>query len=122
MDRTFAVLASISAGLAVGAGAFGAHGLRARLPADALAVFETAARYQLYHALALMGVAWACTQWPQPLVRAAGWLFVGGTLVFSGSLYILSTTGHRWLGAVTPLGGLLFLAGWLFLAIGIWRA
>ena len=121
MDRTFAVLASLSAGLAVAAGAFGAHALRARLPAEALAVFETAARYQMYHALALFGVAWAFTQWPQPLVRAAGWLFVGGTLVFSGSLYILSTTGQRWLGAVTPLGGLLFLAGWLALAIGIWR-
>ncbi|HEX9704417.1 MAG TPA: DUF423 domain-containing protein [Gemmatimonadales bacterium] len=121
MDRLFTVLGSASAFLAVLAGAFGAHTLRSRIPPDLLAVFETAARYHMYHALALFAVAWAATQWPTTLVRAAGWLFVAGTVVFSGSLYVLSFTGARWLGAVTPLGGLCFLGGWLALAIAVWR-
>jgi uncharacterized membrane protein YgdD (TMEM256/DUF423 family) len=121
MDRTFAVLGSLSAFLAVAAGAFGAHGLRSRIPADLLAVFETGARYQMYHALALLFVAWSLSHWPSPAVRLAGWLFLGGTVLFSGSLYLLALTGTRWWGAVTPLGGLLFLGGWLTLAVGIWR-
>lgn len=113
---------SLSALLAVAAGAFGAHALRARLGADLLAVFETAARYHMYHALALFAVAWAASRWPVPTVRAAGWLFIAGTVVFSGSLYALATSGARWLGAVTPLGGVLLLAGWLALAAGIARS
>ena len=121
MDRGFALLGSVSAFLAVAAGAFGAHALRTRLPSDLLAAFETGARYQMYHALALLFVAWAATRWPAPPVRVAGWLFAGGTVCFSGSLYLLSLTGARWLGAVTPLGGVLFLGGWLALAVGIWR-
>lgn len=121
MDRGFAVAGSLSALIAVAAGAFGAHGLRQRLPGDLLAVFETGARYQMYHALALLFVAWAVTHWPSMPVRVAGWLFIGGTVVFSGSLYLLALTGTRWWGAVTPIGGVLFLAGWLSLAIGIWR-
>ena len=121
MDRTFAVAGSVSAFLAMAAGAFGAHALRARLPADLLAAFETGARYQMYHALALLAVAFALGRWPHPLVRAAGWLFLGGTVVFSGSLYLLSFSGARWWGAVTPIGGLLFLSGWLALAAGIYK-
>jgi uncharacterized membrane protein YgdD (TMEM256/DUF423 family) len=119
MDRAFALAGSLSAFLAVAAGAFGAHALRARLAPDLLAVFETAARYQMYHALALLGVAWAVTRYAPGPVRIAGWLFIGGTIVFSGSLYILALSGTRWLGAITPVGGLLFLAGWLSLAAGI---
>lgn len=122
MDRGFAVLGAVSAGLAVAAGAFGAHALRIRLPPDLLAVFETGARYQMYHALALLAVAWAASRWPTPALQAAGWCFVAGTVLFSGSLYLLSLTGVRWLGAVTPLGGLLLLAGWLLMAYGIWRS
>ena len=118
MDRAFALAGAVSAFIAVAAGAFGAHALRARLAPDLLAVFETGARYQMYHALALLAVAWAATRWPGVPVRAAGWLFIGGTLLFSGSLYLLALTGTRWLGAITPLGGLLFLAGWAALAIG----
>jgi len=121
MDRTFAVCGALSAFIAVAAGAFGAHALRARLSAELLAVFETAARYQMYHALALIAVAWTITRTDSPQVRAAGWLFVAGTILFSGSLYLLALTGARGLGAVTPLGGLCFLAGWLLLAIGVWR-
>ena len=112
MDRTFLALGSLSAGIAVAAGAFGAHALRARLSPNDLATFETAARYQMYHALALLVVAWAVQQWPGALPRAAGWLFVAGIVVFSGSLYTLVLSGQRWLGAVTPLGGVAFLAGW----------
>jgi uncharacterized membrane protein YgdD (TMEM256/DUF423 family) len=122
MDRLFATLGAASAFVAVGAGAFGAHALRARLSPDRLAVFETGTRYQIYHALALWAVAWALTRWPGPTVRAAGWLFVAGTVIFSGSLYLLALTGARALGAVTPLGGLALLAGWLALAVGVWRS
>lgn len=121
MDRTFAMLGAVSAAIAVGAGAFGAHGLRARLPADLLAVFETAARYQMYHALGLLFVAWAVARWSGGPAGWAGWLFVAGTIVFSGSLYLLALTGARWLGAVTPLGGIAFLAGWLCLALAAYR-
>jgi uncharacterized membrane protein YgdD (TMEM256/DUF423 family) len=114
-------LGALSAGIAVAAGAFGAHALRSRLDPASLAVFETAARYQMYHALALLGVAWAATRWPGALVPAAGWLFVAGTLLFSGSLYLLALGGVKWLGAITPLGGLAFLAGWACLAAAAWR-
>lgn len=121
MDRLFFALGSASALVAVAAGAFGAHGLRARLSPDLLAVFETAARYQMYHALALLAVGWAVTRWPGPWPVRAGWLFAVGTLLFSGSLYALALSGMRWLGAVTPLGGLAFLAGWTCLLLGMLR-
>jgi uncharacterized membrane protein YgdD (TMEM256/DUF423 family) len=121
MDRAFALAGSLSAFLAVAAGAFGAHALRARLTPELLAAFETGARYQMYHALALLAVAWAAARWAPPglSIRAAGWLFIGGTVLFSGSLYLLALTGARWLGAITPLGGLLFLGGWIALAAGL---
>ena len=116
MDRLFFVLGSLSGLLGVAAGAFGAHGLKQRLAPDMLAVWETAARYQLIHALALLAVGWALTRWPGPATTAAGWFFVAGTLIFSGSLYLLSLSGVRWLGAITPIGGVAFLAGWACLA------
>lgn len=121
MVRGFWTLGCIFAFLAVGAGAFGAHGLRDRLPPSLLAIFETAVRYQMYHALALMLTAHAASIWPGRLPRLAGWLFTGGILLFSGSLYILSISGIRWLGAITPLGGVAFLAGWSVLAVAAWR-
>jgi uncharacterized membrane protein YgdD (TMEM256/DUF423 family) len=116
MERTFAVLGALSGLVGVAAGAFGAHGLRARLAPDLLAVFHTGAQYQMYHALALLAAAWACTRWPGGASVAAGWCFLAGTVVFSGSLYALALTGVRALGAVTPLGGVAFLAGWACLA------
>jgi len=122
MDRVFFLIGALSAFAGVAAGAFGAHGLKERLSADMLAVFETGVRYQMYHALALLATGWAADRWPGALTSAAGWLFVAGTVVFSGSLYLLSLTGQRWLGAVTPLGGLAFLAGWLCLAVACWRS
>jgi uncharacterized membrane protein YgdD (TMEM256/DUF423 family) len=121
MDRLFFGLGAISAMLAVAAGAFGAHALRSRLTPEYLAVFETAVRYQMYHALALLAVAWAVSRWASFLPVIAGWLFVAGTVLFSGSLYILALTGARWLGAVAPLGGAAFLAGWICLAVAAIR-
>ena len=121
MDRLFFALGAVSAFIAVAAGAFGAHGLRGQLAPDLLAVFETGARYQMYHALALLAVAWAMTRWPGALLAWAGWLFVLGTVLFSGSLYALALSGVRWLGAITPLGGLAFLAGWACLALSASR-
>lgn len=107
--------------LAVVFGAFGAHALRARLSPEDLIIFETGVRYQMYHALALFAVAWAVSRWPSGATTAAGWLFVLGVLVFSGSLYVLVLSGQRWLGAVTPLGGLAMVCGWGFLAWAIFR-
>jgi uncharacterized membrane protein YgdD (TMEM256/DUF423 family) len=120
MERLFFSLGALLAGLAVAAGAFAAHGLRDRIAPDLLAVFETAARYHMYHALGLFVVAWALHRQPEGHAALAGWLFVGGIVLFSGSLYVLALTGVRWLGAITPLGGLAFLAGWGVLAWSGW--
>ncbi len=117
----FAVGAALC-GLGVVLGAFGAHGLRARVTPDMLAVFETGVRYHLIHALGLLAVAWAASRWPSAWVGAAGWLFVAGIVIFSGSLYLLVMTGTRWLGAITPIGGLCLIAGWAVLAVGALRA
>ena len=117
MDRLFFTLGAVSGLISVAAGAFGAHALRARLGPESLTIFETAARYQMYHALALLAAAWAASRWPGALPQWGGWLFVAGTVLFSGSLYALAVTGARWLGAITPLGGLAFLAGWVCLAL-----
>ena len=111
------MIGALSGAISVGAGAFGAHALRARLDARMLEVFETGARYQMYHALALFGVAWVASRWPGNLSTASGWLFVAGTLLFSGSLYAMAFTGIRALGAITPIGGVCFIAGWLCLAL-----
>lgn len=121
-DRLFGTIGAVSALVAVGAGAFGAHALRHRLGPDLLSVFETGVRYQMYHALALFVVAWAATRWASAWMMAAGWAFTAGIVVFSGSLYVLSLSGVRAWGAVTPLGGLCFLAGWACLAWGLLAA
>lgn len=121
-QRIFVVLGAVLALLAVAAGAFGAHGLRERLGPDDLEIFETAVRYQMYHALALLAVGWVSTQWPGTAAALAGWSFVAGTLIFSGSLYLLVLTGTRWLGAITPVGGVAFLVGWAALAWAVLRS
>ena len=116
--RLFFVLGSLLAGLAVGLGAFGAHGLRAMLGGDDLSTFETGVRYHMYHALALLAVAWAAARWESAAIVVAGWAFVFGILIFSGSLYFLVITGPRWLGAITPIGGVALIVGWVLLAWG----
>jgi len=121
MGRLFAAIGAASGFVAVGAGAFGAHALRARLAADLLAVFEVGVRYQMYHALALLAAAWVATRWPGRAAAAAGWLFVAGSVLFCASLYLLAFGAPRWIGAITPLGGAAFLAGWACLGWAAWR-
>jgi len=119
-SRRWARIGALSAGIAVAAGAFGAHALRARVDARALEVFETAARYQMYHALALLFVAWLAERAPASgAAHVAGWAFVVGTVLFSGSLYLMTLTGMTWLGAITPLGGVAFLLGWGAVVAGV---
>ena len=122
MSRLFWSLGCLFAFAGVAAGAFGAHALRDLLPQSLLAIFETGVRYQMYHALALLLTARVAALWPGKLTTVAGWLFVGGIVIFSGSLYVLATTGILWLGAVTPLGGVAFLTAWILLAMAGWRA
>jgi uncharacterized membrane protein YgdD (TMEM256/DUF423 family) len=122
MDRLFFVLGSLGALFGVTAGAFGAHAMRARITPDMLAIFETAVRYQLVHSLALLAVAWAVIRWPGRSTVAAGWLFVAGIVLFSGSLYALALSGARSLGWITPFGGLAFIVGWSCLAWSAWRS
>jgi uncharacterized membrane protein YgdD (TMEM256/DUF423 family) len=122
MERYFFLLGALLSGLSVALGAFGAHALRERLDAGMLASFETGARYQMYHGLALLAVAWAVSRFPNSqLPQLAGWLFIAGSVLFSGSLYLMAFTGQRWLGAVTPFGGVAFIAGWVCLLIAAWR-
>ena len=117
MERLFVIIGALSGAIGVGAGAFGAHALRARLEPRMLEVFETGARYQMYHAIALLGAAWVASRWPGLLSTASGWLFLAGTVLFSGSLYAMALTGVRALGAITPIGGVCFIVGWVCLAI-----
>jgi uncharacterized membrane protein YgdD (TMEM256/DUF423 family) len=124
MARTlnlFLLMGGASGFVAVATGAFAAHGLRDRLAPDMLAVFETGARYQMYHALALVLVGLLASKGASGVLSASGWLFACGTLLFSGSLYLLALTGTRAFGAITPLGGLCFLAGWAALALSALR-
>jgi uncharacterized membrane protein YgdD (TMEM256/DUF423 family) len=124
MDRVFVAVGALSGCIAVAAGAFGAHALRSRLAAEMLDVFQTGVTYQMYHALALIGVGILLARFSSDgstWLTASGWLFFGGSILFSGSLYLLALSGASWLGAITPLGGIAFLVGWLALAIGVLR-
>ena len=122
MDRLLYICAGITGFVGVALGAFAAHGLKARLDPDMLAVFDTAVRYQMYHVFAIVAAAWAWARWQRPAFAVAGWLFAAGIVIFSGSLYVLALCSVRWLGAITPLGGVTFLAGWLCLGLGALRA
>jgi uncharacterized membrane protein YgdD (TMEM256/DUF423 family) len=121
LSRLWIVIGGISGLLGVAAGAFGAHALKSRLPPDLLQVFETGARYHQLHALLLVCIGIFASVRPSPLLTWAGASALGGTLLFSGSLYILALSGERWLGAITPLGGLLFMAAWLLLALSAFK-
>ena len=123
MEKTFLLLASIFGALGVALGAFGAHALENRLSADLLSTYETGVRYHFYHVLALLGVVAVLVRWPTSNIAvAAGWLFVIGIVIFSGTLYLLAFTGVRWLGAITPIGGVAFIAGWVCLALAALRS
>jgi len=116
----FVVLGALFAATAVGAGAFGAHALKTILDPPMLAVYETASRYQMYHALGLIVVPWLYRETNSRWAVTAGWLFCAGILLFSGSLYIVALAGIKWMGALTPLGGVSFIAGWLCIAWTAW--
>jgi uncharacterized membrane protein YgdD (TMEM256/DUF423 family) len=122
MDRVLLAVASGLGLIGVAAGAFGAHALRTRISPEMLAVFNTGVLYHLVHAASLAAVAVASARWPSSTMTAAGWLFVAGILLFSGSLYLLAVTGVRPLGAITPIGGVCFLAGWLCMLVAALRA
>ncbi len=115
MVRLFFALGAAFGFLAVALGAFGAHALSTRLAPDRLAIYETGVRYQMYHALALLAAAWACERFGAP-AGAAGWALLAGIVIVSGTLYARAFGAPRWLGAITPIGGLCFLAGWALLA------
>lgn len=123
MFKVFLTIAAILGGLSVAAGAFGSHALQEKLTERSLAIFETATRYQMYHALALLAVALLLSraEAAQPLLAIAGYAFIGGIIIFSGSLYALSLSGIKILGAITPIGGAAFLVGWVCLAIAAWN-
>jgi uncharacterized membrane protein YgdD (TMEM256/DUF423 family) len=118
MERQIFAAGSVLAGLGVVFGAFGAHALKASLSPKMLSTFETGVRYQMYSALGLLALAWAISRWPERRVVPAAWLLLAGTVVFSGSLYLLVLTGARWFGAITPIGGVALIAGWGYAA---WR-
>jgi len=122
MKNIFFRTGSILAGLAVGAGAYSAHGATKTLSVDAVRWISKAARYQMYHALALFAVAWALTEWGKraKLLNASGWLFIAGTVLFSGSLYLMAFTGID-LGYVTPAGGVAYMLAWIALAAATWE-
>ena len=123
MERTFFVIGSLLGSLSVALGAFGAHALRDRIEASLLANYQTGVSYMFYHTLALFIVVLALTRWPGSSQAVwAGWLFVIGIVFFSGSLFLMAFTGMRWLGAITPIGGVAFIAGWLLLAWTAWQS
>ena len=120
-ELRLAALGAINALISVAAGAFGAHALRDKLSARNFEIFETAARYQMYHALGLFAAAWLASR-GLSLATTAGWIMQAGIVIFSGSLYALALTDTKWLGAITPFGGLAFLVSWALLAVAAWRA
>jgi uncharacterized membrane protein YgdD (TMEM256/DUF423 family) len=124
MDRLFFGLGAVLGLLSVAAGAFGAHALQSRLDARAMELFQTSVRYQMFHAVALIATAWAHSRWPgaSGSVRVGGWAFVAGVVIFCGTLYGLSFGAPRWLGAITPIGGVSFMVGWACLAWAAWAA
>src|SRR3954449_4707541 len=123
MSRIFLTLGAANAFLCVALGAFGAHGLKQRLSADMLAVYQTGVQYHFYHALGLLAVGFMLANYPASRpAKLSGWLMLAGILLFSVSLYALSLTGMRALGAITPLGGVAFLSAWAMLAYGAWTA
>jgi uncharacterized membrane protein YgdD (TMEM256/DUF423 family) len=123
MQKVFLIVSGISGALSVAIGAFGAHGLKAFLETNnRIETFETAVKYQFYHTFALMVVGLLMNQFTNKSLELAGWFFVTGIFIFSGSLYLLCASGIKWLGAITPIGGLFFIGGWLMLAYAMLKS
>jgi uncharacterized membrane protein YgdD (TMEM256/DUF423 family) len=122
LDRVLYACAGVAGFVGVACGAFASHALKRSLAPELLAVFDTAVRYQMYHAFAIFAAAWASARWQHRIFGFAGWMFVAGIVLFCGSLYLLALTGSRWPGVITPLGGLAFLTGWSILVVGTLRA
>ena len=128
MNKSFLIIAALLGALSVMLGAFGAHALKSKLPVDTLEIFETAVRYQFYHVFALLAAGMLAQYFPGSLITWSGRLFIAGIILFSGSLYLLTyfkAAGNQhmnWLGAITPVGGLCFIGGWILVAIAIIRA
>ena len=121
--RKFIIVGAISAALAIGLGAFGAHALKASLSPGMYEVYQTAVLYHLVHSLGLLAVAFVCFTKPTSgMAKMSGWLMSGGMILFSGSLYLLAVTGAKWLGAITPLGGIAMIAAWLLMAAAAIRS
>ncbi len=122
MQKLFITIGCIAMALAVGLGAFGAHGLKSRLSQEMLTIFETGVQYHFYHAIGIVLLGIVAHWLPDSsLIQWSGWLMTGGILIFSGSLYFLSISGIRWLGAITPIGGVCFIASWVLFALAAWK-
>ncbi len=121
MSKQFVIVGAAFGFFGVALGAFGAHALKQRLEPDLFDIFEVGVRYHMYHALAIIAVGLAAAQWPGSMIHVAGWLFAVGIAIFSGSLYVLAITGTKWFGAITPIGGIAFLAGWLMVVYHVWK-
>ena len=122
MSKLFLILGSINAATAVTMGAFGAHSLKTKISQDMLSVFQTAVQYHFYHSLGLLIIGLLTIYFkPEKYLKIAGWIMFIGIILFSGSLYILSTTGTRWLGIITPVGGIAFIISWIYIAIAVWK-
>lgn len=122
MQKLFLTIGGIAMALAVSLGAFGAHGLQGKLSAEMFDIFETGVRYNFYHAIGLLIIGVLAFHLPETgLLRWSGWLMIAGIVIFSGSLYLLSMSGVRWLGAITPIGGICFIVSWILLAIAVWK-
>ncbi|MBF6617075.1 DUF423 domain-containing protein [Pollutimonas thiosulfatoxidans] len=121
-DRLLVIFAALTLMVGVGTGAFGAHALKRILSPDMLAIWQTAVQYQMVHGLGMLLIALLATRYGSPLLHYAGMLMFAGVVVFSGSLYLLAFTGIRWLGAITPFGGLAFIAAWAMVALAAWRS
>lgn len=122
MSKLFLTIGGVSMALAVALGAFGAHGLKKILSEEMLSIFETGVKYHFYHAIGLLVVGIIARYLPQStLLSWTGWLMIAGIVIFSGSLYVLSLSDIRWLGAITPIGGLCFIASWILFAITVWK-
>lgn len=121
MGKPILMTASVLLALAVALGAFGAHGLKSQLSADMMQTYKTGVEYHFYHALGLLFIGILAVSFPSELIKWSAILLTTGIILFSGSLYVLAVTGIKWLGAVTPIGGLSFIAGWILLFLAVWK-